>query len=358
MRHAVPTRPRKWLVVKVAVVIGALGCIAQLAVGPLHIASSSVAATATTGRTLSAVSKPTTGVRVKRLPPTELIAHATLAAPAAHPHESTADFPDPFVMHTPWDYIAYATNNRDGNVPMRRSADLRAWVPAGDALPKLPGWATAGGTWAPSVLPVGNHFVMYVALHTTTGHECVATAVAPNPLGPFRIDNDITRACIVWDAIDASPFVDTDGSKWLLFKIDTVPYRIDAQRMSADGAHLEGPATTILRPTMAWEAGNVEGPSLARRDGTLFLLYSANDYRTTGYRIGVATCATPAGPCQASPQPFLTSGGGIEGPGGAEWVRDGATATDKVGFAAWQTDSGPSGPVRGLRVIDTHVRQP
>ena len=358
MRHAVPTRSRTRLVVNLAAVVGALGCITQLAFGPLHIASSAVAAPATTGRTVRARTGPTTGVRVKRLPPTELIAHATLAAPAAHPHESTADFPDPFVLHTRWDYIAYATNNRDGNVPMRRSADLRSWAPAGDALPKLPDWATAGGTWAPSVLPVGDHFVMYVALHTTTGHECVATANAPNPLGPFHIDPDITRACIVWDAIDASPFVDTDGSKWLLYKIDTLPYRIDAQRISADAAHLEGPATTVLRPTQTWEAGNVEGPSLARRDGILFLLYSANNYRTTGYRIGVATCATPAGPCAASPRPFLTSGAGIEGPGGAEWVRDGATSTDQVGFAAWQTDSGPSRPVRGLHVIDTHVRQP
>jgi len=296
---------------------------------------------------------------VRRLPATELIAHATLAPPASHPHESSSDFPDPFVLRTQWAYIAYATNNRDGNVPMRRSPDLRQWSPGGDALPRLPDWAEAGGTWAPAVLPVGSQFVMYLTLHTAIGHECIALATATNPLGPFRVDPDMRRACIVWDAIDASPFVDADGSRRLLYKVDVGRWRIDTQSLSADGLALEGPPVTILTPTLAWEGANVEGPSMARHDGHLFLLYSANNYRNASYRIGVATCATPVGPCEPSTQPFMASGNGIVGPGGAEWVRDGLSATTDVAYAAWRADDhGNAGPVRALRVTGTQVREP
>jgi hypothetical protein len=350
------TRARhRWrLGIQLGALLGAVACVAQLVAGPSH----AVGAPRTALHRTPAAAHAST-VEVRRLPPTRLIARATLARPPAHPHESSADFPDPFVLRTRWNYIAYATNNRDGNVPMRRSPDLRQWSPAGDALPALPGWANAGGTWAPAVLPVGTGYVMYVTLHTRVGHECIATATATNPLGPFRLDPDMRRACIIWDAIDASPFVDTDGSHWLLFKVDVGRWRIDAQPLSADGRRLRGTPTTILTPTLAWEGANVEGPSLARRDGRLILLFSANNYRDASYRIGVATCATPAGPCQPDAQPFMETGNGIVGPGGAEWVRDGAGATSDVAYAAWRADDeGNAGPVRALRVIGTQVRRP
>ena len=360
MRDGLRGRHRWRLGVKLATVVGALVCVAQLVAGPLHLERPHPAAAlpGVIGARAARPARPAP-VRVQRLPPTRLIAHATLAPAAAQPHESSADFPDPFVVRTRWDYIAYATNNRDGNVPMRRSSDLRTWAPAGDALPILPQWALAGGTWAPAVLPVGEQFVMYLTLHTRIGHECIATATATNPLGPYHVEPDMQRACIVWDAIDPSPFVDTDGARWLLYKPDRAGrYRIDAQALSGDGLRVGGTAVTLLQPSLPWENGNVEGPSLARRDGILFLLYSANNYRNSEYRIGVATCTTAAGPCQPSPEPFLASGGGIVGPGGAEWVRDGTTATGQVGYTAWsrRADAGGAGPVRALHVIDTHVR--
>ena len=346
------TTPPRWKRrAGLAVVVGAIACIAQLVAGPIHFRSSPVGAVAPAASTVRSAEP-----RLTRLPATELIAHATLAPPGARPHESSADFPDPFVLRTRWGYLAYATNNRDGNVPIRRSEDLQSWSPGGDALPKLPSWAAAGGTWAPAVLPVDGQFVMYVTLHTATGRECIATGTATNPLGPFRVDDDVNRACIVWDAIDPSPFVDTDGTAWLLYKVEAGSNRIVSQRLTPDALSLTGPASVVLQPTLSWENGNVEGPSLARRDGLLFLLFSANDYRGAGYRIGYATCATPAGPCQVSNEPFLTSSAGLDGPGGAEWVRDGAIATEKVAFAAWQRDPETGAGVRALHVIDTQAR--
>ena len=125
------------------------------------------------------------------------------------------------------------------------------------------------------------------------------------------------------------------------------------------GCDVGGTAVTLLQPTLPWENGNVEGPSLARRDGILFLLYSANNYRNSEYRIGVATCTTAAGPCQPSPEPFLASGGGIVGPGGAEWVRDGTTATGQVGLRGVEPGRGRRGARRrpgACAARDRHAR--
>ena len=263
MRSPGPVRQR-WLAgVRIALVVGALACFAQVLAGTLRADGAPIARTP---KTATPATVP--AARLTRLPDRpgsgdRLAANASLAPAAGTPHESSVDFADPFVLRTRWGYVAYATNNSDANVPTRRSTDLETWRPGGDALPRLPAWATAGGTWAPAVVPSAGGFLMYVGFHTVTGRECIATAVATNPLGPFTVNADMDRACIVWNAIDPSPFVDTDGSHWLLYKVDAGYNTIAVQPMTADGLALTGSPVALLRPTQVWEAGNVEGPSLA-----------------------------------------------------------------------------------------------
>jgi hypothetical protein len=59
---------------------------------------------------------------------------------------------DPAVIEVDAVFHAYATNNRLGHLPVMTSTDLVTWEPAGDAMPVLAPWVSAGRTWAPEVL--------------------------------------------------------------------------------------------------------------------------------------------------------------------------------------------------------------
>ena len=59
-------------------------------------------------------------------------------------------------------YYAYATNSAAGNIQIitvarTSSTGVRSATPS----PHLPAWAAPGATWAPSVLQVGDSFVLY-----------------------------------------------------------------------------------------------------------------------------------------------------------------------------------------------------
>ena len=54
-------------------------------------------------------------------------------------------------------YYGFATNSAAGNIQIIESTDLTHWTTVGDALPHEPAWAAPDATWAPSVLPAGQH---------------------------------------------------------------------------------------------------------------------------------------------------------------------------------------------------------
>lgn len=272
-------------------------------------------------------------------------AASTRSVPPFEPAYKT-DFPDPFVL--PWGggYFAYATNAKGfaANVQMAISRDLKNWSPvmAGnrlyDALPKLPEWAATGRTWAPEVLRLGNRYVLYfTAQERKSGLQCVGVALAENdPRGPFVPQGDVPLVCQRGEGgtIDASPFRDSDGSLWLLYKSDgnnprfLRPSRIFTQKLSPDGLSLKGEATELLRNDAHWEWRVVESPTMLRDpEGRYVLLYSANhfgweaDQRLSNYAMGYARCESVTGPCvKAKENPILKSynspeKGCLSGPG-------------------------------------------
>ena len=76
--------------------------------------------------------------------------------------------------------------------------------------------------------------------------------------------------------------------------------------------------------------------------GQYLLFYSANDWKTAGYAIGVADCAGPLGPChESSTQPLLASQPALQRAGralgvhrrpGQLWMAFHAWLPGKVGF--------------------------
>ena len=267
-----------------------------------------------------------------------------------------ADSPDPQAIRVGSTWYLVHTNSGGSNVPVLTSPDLVTWAPAGDALPTLPTWAAPGRTWAPEIIDSasGGYLLFYSAADRASGIQCVGRAVADAPAGPYLDDSPTALVCSPdqGGAIDASPFRDSDGSLWLVWKNDGNAIGADtwlwSQRLTDDGLHLVGEPTRLFEQTSAWEGAVVEAPFFWRHDGQLFLFYSGNDYASKAYAEGYATCDTPAGPCQKAPEnPILRSDSAAAGPGHATMVEyDGRTW---LLYHAWQPGAvGTNSPGRQL----------
>jgi beta-xylosidase len=290
-------------------------------------------------------------------------------AAAPPPHDFGAhDFADPFVLHTGNTYVAFATGSGQTHVQAARSNDLAAWTPLGDVMPRLPAWAVpdAGLTWAPSVLPRADHFVLYyTARDRASGFQCISRATATSPQGPYVDESAQAFVCPVrgadalCGAIDPSPFLDTGGRPYLLWKSDEnssachAPPRLWSARISDDGLAVEGDPVALLSSDRPWEGPIVEGPSMLVHDGSYYLFYSANEWETSHYAIGYATCAGPMGPCtkKTVDGPLRGSAGSMLGPGGQEFFEDNDGHT-LVAYHAWTAPAATyrTGGARSLHI--------
>jgi beta-xylosidase len=240
------------------------------------------------------------------------------------------DFPDPFILNTGTEYYAFGTNSAAGNIQILESSDLTHWTTVGDALPHVAAWAQSGATWGPSVLQQGSSYVLYYsALDGTTGDQCISEAVATQPQGPYTDTSQTPLVCQLdlGGSIDPSPYVATDGTVYLTWKSQGAngqPPTLWAQQLTSDGTALApGSPSALLTPSQSWQGGIVEGPDMFVSGGQYLLFYSANNWQTAAYAIGVANCTGPLGPCtESSNQPLLASQQTISGPGGPSVFTD------------------------------------
>ena len=260
-----------------------------------------------------------------------------------------ADFPDPFVMRVGSSYYAYATNGGGATVQILQSSDLVNWQALSDAFGNLPAWATPGWTWAPEVEPVPNGYAMYYTTrHSDSQKQCIGVAFSKSPKGPFTDTSTEPLICQLEDggSIDASPFTDRDGKRYLYWKNDgnccgLLTY-LYVQRLSSDGLRLEGKATALLHNTELWEGNLIEAPTMYRRGNKYYLFYSAADYSNDTYAVGYAYSASPLGPfIKWRDNPVLKTTGQVAGPGhqciitdelGQPWMVYHAWTTGKTGY--------------------------
>jgi len=299
-----------------------------------------------------------------------------------------ADAPDPFVLEVDPSfcapdggsptacYYAYTTNVGFNLVPLWRSSDLTHWYQAGvdDADPTNPDpnsfpdgsavdashfakWSTTlFDKWAPAVLQANGQYVMWYSANKGAGPHCLGIATATSPDGPFRDVVNGPRVCrdTQGGIIDASPFTDSDGQRYLTYKTEgtaTQPSRIYAAKLGADGMTL-GTEALLLERQGGWELPRIEGPTLWRSSEGLFLFYSGGDWPTSGYAVGVARCATALGPCtRVYTTPVLASRGSALGPGGQSPFVD-AGGVLRFAFHAWSSPNVgyPSG-ARSMRFL-------
>jgi hypothetical protein len=305
-----------------------------------------------------------------RLAPATALPSLPENAPVIAPEGALdGDFADPFVLRGRDAYYAFATGDTARvHVQVARSRDLSVWTHLGDALPELPSWAVKahGLTWAPSALALRDRYILYyTTADAVSGFQCISRAVSARPEGPYVDDSSRPLVCQVGPespfcgSIDPSPFSDSDGKLYLLWKSDensthcrTVP-RVWAQALTDDGLQVAGPAQSLLAVDQTWEHDIIEAPSMMRHGDRYLLFYSGNWYESGNYAIGYATCPSLSGRCTKATltAPFLMSAGSMLGPGGQELFQD-ERGAPWMAYHAWtapKTSYGAGG-ARSLRL--------
>ncbi|GAB3295102.1 glycoside hydrolase family 43 protein [Parasphingorhabdus pacifica] len=273
-----------------------------------------------------------------------LAAPITYAATGSNVAELVIDrnFPDPDVLETGGQYYAFATNTAGYHVQAATaSTPDGSWQQLPDALPELPGWIGYGSNgslniWAPDVSERadGTFLLYYTAFHAGNGKQCVGAAVSANPAGPFTPTGPDPLICAraQGDIIDPASFVDSDGSRYLLYKDSrgprarSGPSSIWIRPVAADGLTPTGHDVSILHADRPEEAGVVEAPTLVRRPGGYVLLFSGNTFDSGSYFTNYATASRITGPYTKAPGALLSAdalGGSVVDPGGQDVTADG-----------------------------------
>lgn len=207
--------------------------------------------------------------------------------------ENRLPIADPYVLFYEDKYYAYGTRTNGFEVYI--SDDLEHWR-RGDRLALSPqdSWGTKW-YWAPEVYYIESEKKFYM-FYTVDEHICVATSDSPE--GPFVQDEK--KPVREEKGIDASLFMDDNGKAYLYFVRFTEGNVIWGVEMNSDLKSVkEETLRECIKADASWElqqAKVAEGPSLLKRNGVYYLIYSANHFRSQDYAVGYATATSPLGP--------------------------------------------------------------
>jgi len=258
-----------------------------------------------------------------------------------------AELPDPSVLTVDGGYVAVGTNITVGgvllNVPLRASVDLLTWTAPFDAMPRLPAWAEAGQTWAPTLVERdGAYELWFSAIDRASGRQCIGVATATSAAGPFEstATEPVVCAPTLGGAIDPEIVVD-GGTTFLLWKNDgnccRREVRLWAQELA--GTTPIGESVALLRADASWELGVIENPAVVRSGDVLVLLYSGGEWGSDSYGTGYATCVDLRTACQKRSRsgPVFADADGTWGSGGASTFAS-ADGTTWLVWHAWSRD--------------------
>jgi hypothetical protein len=146
--------------------------------------------------------------------------------------------------------------------------------------------------------------------------------------------------------LDPHLFDGPDGQRWLLVAMGNTNVPIQTIKLD-DNANLVTAPFGIYARTHPWEGRFLENPAMVYDPvgRTYVMTYSAGDWWTPAYSVGVARCASPLGFCATSADgPWISSASGRSGPGGLSFFTgaDGGLRAVYSSFVAGQ--EGTSAP--------------
>ncbi|WP_212825383.1 family 43 glycosylhydrolase [Catellatospora sp. TT07R-123] len=258
-------------------------------------------------------------------------AYAAAPTPVYAPSSSIAD---PGVLRENGDFYVYSTGSA---VRVSRGDEAAGpWTDEGaglDLTPR-PAWMADDGIWAPDVWRTSAGLVMYFSAVAKDfgGQRCIGVAVntgtdpgatfqpTDHPLvcpGGRQGGDDRVPGRPIADAgvIDPSPFTDSDGKRFLLYKTQQTPSTLRMVRLTADGVSWFGSDSGELLQ----RDGIIENPVLVQRGSQFVLLASRYGYDNCSYAT-VWLRSTDRWHFGGATEHSLltTAGSGICGPGGAD----------------------------------------
>lgn len=237
---------------------------------------------------------------------------------------------DPTVFCDNGTYYLYGTSPvSDNGFWVYTSTDLQHWSgPAG----AVDGYALRGNTygtqgfWAPQVFKKDGRYAM-----AYTANEQIAIAWADSPLGPF-VQDEPAMIPAKTKEIDSFVFHDDDGKTYMYHVRLIRGNRIYVAEMNDDLRSMkeETARECIAVNDKGWENtaegkwGVSEGPTVVKLDGTYYMFYSCNDFRSIDYAMGYATAKSPLGPWKKHKKPIVSRHlTGENGTGHGDLFRDG-----------------------------------
>ncbi|MEP7213645.1 MAG: glycoside hydrolase family 43 protein [Acidobacteriota bacterium] len=212
-------------------------------------------------------------------------------------------FPDPYVLKHRGQYFGYCTGHGpDGRIfRIIRSNDLVNWSEVGGAMAPI---ADAPPFyWAPEVTyDNGKFYLYYSAGNETLMH--LRVAVSDRPDGGF-VDSERVLTTAEF-AIDAHVFIDDDGSRYMFYATDFLEHThigtgtvVDKM---VDWFQLEGDPQPVTRAKYDWQVYDpqrhekggvrwhtVEGPTVLKRKGIYFEMFSGGNWQNTTYGVSFAS---------------------------------------------------------------------
>ncbi|MBE6632597.1 MAG: hypothetical protein E7623_07885, partial [Ruminococcaceae bacterium] len=216
------------------------------------------------------------------------------------------DAADPFILEYDGIYYLYSTGGMQFTV--RKSKDLKQWQNVSAPILRLSetGWASQNG-WAPEVYEYNGKFYFIYSAQAANGVHSIDIAVCDTPDGKFKpLKRGDPFFSPGYSVIDGSLFFDDDGKIYMYYSKDCSTNVLNGKNTSqtygielkSDLSGTVGEPVLISTPEQNWElvSGNYiwnEGPVVFKKDGTYYLLYSANYYNSEHYAVGYAYSDSP-----------------------------------------------------------------
>ena len=187
-------------------------------------------------------------------------------------------------------------------VEVYRSRDLMNWS-GPDRVFDRPVSGFWGGKeiWAPEVYRFGIHWFLFVTFNGREGGRGTQILRADAPDGPFRILADTASTPPAECSLDGTPWIDRDGTHWLVYChewVQTGDGAMRAVRMKPDWTERIGEPITLFKASDApWTRPITEnkyvtdGPFLHRTSTDKLLMIWSSFRKDGGYAIGVAESA-------------------------------------------------------------------
>ena len=269
---------------------------------------------------------------------------------AEAPANAPAEFPltladirvrDPFILPEGGMYYLYAqggnrahNDNGDFGVEVYKSRDLVHWSQPKQVFvrPKEGFWGNPP-IWAPEVHKLDGAYYMFATFAGRAEERGSQILRAESPEGPFVVVGDDANTPAEQTALDATPFIDPDGTHWMVYAHEWAQIKDGtylAVKMKNDWSARIGDPVLLFKASQGpWVRGHpradtyvTDGPFFHRmKNGKLVMIWSSF-VKGHGYGMGqaISESGTIAGPWRHVEKPFF--GGDGEDGGHAMIFRD------------------------------------